>query len=123
MNFGDFLHHGFVHGQSTGGIHQNHRISFGFGLLHGLGGDQDRVLLVPISIDGHPDLFAQNLELIHRGRAVNIAGHHQDLLALGFEEQGQFAGEGCFAGSLQSRHQHHRGAVGLENQGRSFATH
>ena len=88
MNFRNLVHHGLVHRQSAGGIHQDHRVTFGFSLFDGLRGDEDWVLLIGFGVNRHPDLFTQDFELVHSGRAVNIAGDHQDLLALGFEKQG-----------------------------------
>jgi hypothetical protein len=71
---------------------------------------------VPAAPDGrehlHASLAADDLQLLHGVRALEVAGDQQRRVALGLEVLGQLAGQGGLAGALQAG-QHDDGRAGL----------
>ena len=57
------------------------------------------------AVNGHVDLAAQNLQLLDRGRTVDVTGHQQGALAVLAQTQRQLGGHGRLACALQP-HQH-----------------
>ena len=119
----DFLHHLLVDGQAAGGVDDDQVEVVGACVLDAAARDGHGVLAVGLAVDGHPDLLAEDLELVDGGRAVDVAGHQQGLAALGgLEAEGELAGEGGLAGSLQAGHEYH-GRVALDVEGCLLAAH
>ena len=120
------LHHRLIDLEPAGGVHQhgvealclglgNAGSSNGFGF--GIGPEAEHL---------HPDLAAQGGQLVDGRGAINVGGDHQGPAALLLEVEAKFGGGRGFAGSLQARHQHHRGAFAFPfglGEGGVFAAH
>ena len=75
----------------------------GLGVADGVFCDFDRILVAVLCVDGDANLLGEHLELVYGGGTVDVAGHEQRALSLfRFELAGEFAGEGCLTGALQT---------------------
>ena len=68
--------------------------------------DLDRILRVA-AVDGDLDLAAELLELVDRGRALQVGGDQRGLLPVLAQEQRQLGGRRRLARALEARHQDH----------------
>ncbi len=93
------------------------------GPLEAVLGDVHRVGVGAFVVHGHVQLFAQSLELIHGGRAVDVARHHRRALALSEQELGQLAAGRGLARALQTNHHDHGWRAGREDQLGGGRTH
>ena len=102
---GDLVHHLFVNMQTTSGI-KNHDIEAVFsGVFKTVLGNLNRVLNTVFPIDLHAQLLAERTQLLDRGGALQVIGHHQRFLAVFFDDQlGQFGRSGRFTGTLEPCH-------------------
>ena len=123
LDGGDFLHHLFVHGQSSGGVDDDYVVAFGLGLLDGILRDGHGVLAVRFAVYGYADLFAQHFQLFDGGGAVDVAGCQQRVLVLlVLQHQGELAREGGLSRAVEARHEDD-GRMALQVQFGRFASH
>jgi hypothetical protein len=61
-----------------------------------------------LAVDGDLDLLAELLELVDRGRALEVGGDHGRLLALLAQKQRELRGCGRLARALEAGEQDHR---------------
>ena len=100
---GDLGHHGFIDGETAGGIDDDDVDTLGLGVADGFLCDIDGVEVALFGEDGHADLAAEGLELADGGGAIDVAGDEHDVFgAFCFQMVGQFGAEGGFAGALQT---------------------
>ena len=113
----DLGHHLGIHGQTTGGIENDHIDEFQLGFANRCVGDIHRLLAGIGGEEGHPEIACQGFQLLDCSWAINVGGdqQHRLLLAL-LEELGQLAGGGGLTSTLQTRHQHHRRWRCIERQ-------
>ena len=84
----------------------------GLGIADGVLGNLDRILVAVLGVDGDIYLLGQHLELVDGGGTVDVASHEEGTARLlGLELTGQLARECGFAGTLQARHENHRGVA------------
>ena len=71
-------------------------------------GDGDRVLRAAVEVDRDLDLPAELLELVDRGRALEVGGDERGRLPLLAQEQRELGGGGRLARALEAGEQDHR---------------
>ncbi len=71
----ELLHQFVVDVQAAGGIEDDDRDAFFPGLLHGVVADDDGVGGAALGIDGEPELFADDVQLVDGGGALQVGGH------------------------------------------------
>ena len=65
-------HQFLIDGQSSGGVQNQDLNAVLFGLAHGVLANFDRILSALLRINGHAQLFAQNVQLFNRRRTLQI---------------------------------------------------
>ena len=123
LDTADFVHHLLVNGQTTGGIDDDHVLVLGLGVLNGVLGNLNGVLVAFLAIHLHFHLLTQHLQLVDSGGTVHVAGHQQHLLALlAFQIISQFGRESGLTGTLKTSDQND-GGLTFQIDFRLFATH
>ena len=97
----ELVHEGLIDMQAAGRIEEDHVVAVPDGVGNGGLGDIDRVRL-PHLEDRDSQLFADDLQLLDRGRAVDIAGGEQRIFGLFFEKPGELGAVGGLARALQA---------------------
>ncbi len=78
----DFVHHLFVNGQTSGGVH-NHEVKImSLGICYTVESYLHGILITLLAVDRHSDLFAKHFQLVNGGGTVNVAGHEQRTFCL-----------------------------------------
>ena len=99
--------------QPPGGVDDRHVTALAHTLLDSLAGDRDRVMAVAACVDRNLDLAAELLELVDRGRALQVAGDEERPVLFLAKEERQLCRRGRLARALQPGEQdHRRGAAG-----------
>ena len=120
----DLGHHRFVDGQAAGGIDQQYVDERLAGIVDGGADDGFRLLVGAGREEQHAHLLGQGLQLLDRGRTVDVGrDHHHLLLALFLQVLGQLADRGGLAGALQARHQDDGRGGHVEVQVAGFGAH
>ncbi len=97
----ELVHERLVDMQAAGRIEEDHVVAVPDGVGDGGLGDIDRVRL-PHLEDRDAELFADDLQLLDGGRAVDIAGDEQRIFVLLFEQPGQLCAVRRFTRALQA---------------------
>ena len=115
MQLLDFQHQRFVNGQATRGIHQQDVKEVLLGVIQCRTANIDWLLVRAAGKPFGTGLRSHRLELLDRGRAVNVCrdGKHF-FLALFDQVLGQLAGGGGFTGTLQASHQNDGRRLGCQ---------
>ena len=93
-----------------GGVEDQHVVAADLGRGHGALGDIERGLAGDDRQRRHAGLFAENLQLLHRGGAVHVErGHQHALLLARLQELAELGRGGGLARALQADHQDRRG--------------
>ena len=111
----EFFHQRFVDVQPAGGVEND---DVNLPRLAGLGdtilADLDRVRRDPLGVDRHPQLLADDRELLDRGGALQVGGDQHGTPPLGLDEAGQLAAGCGLATPLQAAHHQDRDFALLE---------
>ena len=109
-------HEGFINTQPTGGVHNNVVVFFLAGLRNACPSNRDRIPMggAHLVLQGiqrgsrirgegrHARALTNDLQLLDRARALQVAGHQDGGVPLFLQRVGQFAGEGGFTRALQA---------------------
>jgi hypothetical protein len=126
---GDFLHHRGIDGQAASGVHQQDIVVVSSGPIDRTARDIDRFLGGCGRKEIGPRLRGDGFQLLDGRRAVDVAGHHQDLFPLRLTQHlGELADGGGLARTLQAGHQDDcrrlcrqiQSAVGVAHQSGEF---
>ena len=98
-----FLHKGLIHVETACRINKYEVISLVFGVGDGLFGYFNRVPLAALK-DRNPRLFADDLQLLDGGRAIDVSGYEQRTVALVLQSLCDFCTMGGLTGTLQPAH-------------------
>ena len=102
----NLVHHLLIHGQTTGGIDDDHVVVLGLSLADSILRNGNHVLVLWLGINGHANGLSHHVQLLDSSRTINVASHQQRaLVLLRLQHIGQFAGEGGLTRTLQTRHQ------------------
>ena len=97
------LHQLFVDVQAAGGVEDNDVVAVVFGMLDRVFGDLHRADGSHLK-DGGVHLCADHLQLLNRGRTVDVAGDQQRAASLLAEHFGKLCRVGGLTGTLQTAH-------------------
>src|SRR5687768_2770171 len=100
----ELLHHLVVDLEATGGVDENDAIARAARLVDAVSGDLHDVLMPALGVHGNVELLAERLELVDRGRPIDIGGDESRLTAFGLELARQLGRRGRFPGALQADH-------------------
>ena len=93
--------------QTAGGVEDEDTVPIVARFLDRPRGDLSDVLLTALRVNRHADLLAQRLELIDRGRPLDVQRSQHGRAALAHHPLGQLGRRGRLARSLQPRQQDH----------------
>ena len=124
MELFDLSHHGLVHCQPPGCIYKQYIGQLLLGALHRSGSDCHWRLIGRRFYEGYTHLGRQSLQLLNCRGPVDISTHHRNtFFLLLFEQPGKLRYRGSFTGTLQARHQNHRGRRGCQIKTVVFSAH
>ena len=111
------LHHLRVDAQPAGGVDEHHVVLLAPGELDRVARDLDRVA-DPVArlgrVGRHAGALADHLQLVHRVRALQVAGDEQRRVALLAQPARELAGQRRLTGTLQAgEHDHRRRLLGV----------
>ena len=109
--------------QSACGVDEHHVIAVFLCVRNARLGDFDRGNAGAHAEHGNAEFFADDLKLLDRGRAVNIAGDQQRVLAFFLIVTGELAAVRGFTRTLQADHHDDRRRGGCDLQFGIFRTH
>ena len=118
----ELLHELFVDMQTAGGIQDHHVVAVVLRVTDSLLRDLDRILGTHFK-DRHAGFLADDLQLVDRRRAVDIAGDQHGTVILRLEHFGELCRVGGFTGTLQAAHHNDRRRLGSKLQTGVFAAH
>ena len=98
------VHHDRVNLQTTSGVDDDHAIARPHALIDSGLRDLDHVLRVAIGVHRHVQRTAKRLELIDRGRTIDVGRHQSRRLVLEHQLACELAGGGRLARPLQADH-------------------
>ena len=112
----ELVHQFVVDVQPAGGVEDDDVDAFFPGFLHSVVADDDRVGGAALGIDSEAELFADDVELVDGGGALQVGGDEQRLATLLLDHAAELAAGGGFAGALQAAHHEDAGIAGLQVQ-------
>jgi len=110
----ELVEEGLVEVEASGGVEDEDLDAVFVGLGAGAGDDLEGVFFLGPAVDGDVEALAQDLELLHGGRAGEIARHQGDALALALEAEAELGGGGGLAGAVEADEEKAQGALGGE---------
>ena len=120
-DLGELLHQLLVDLEAAGGIDDDDVLARLGGLRDSVARDRDRVLRA--GVDGNLDLPAELLELLDRGRPLEVGRDQRGLLALLAQEERELGGSGRLARALKAREQDDGRRPAGERELRAAASH
>ena len=108
MQFLDFSHQGFVYGQATGRVHQQHIYKVAARVIQGGPGNVGGFLVRRAGKPLCTSLGGDGFKLLNGRRAVHVTRHREHFFLAFFNQVlGQLGRGGGFTSTLQARHQNH----------------
>src|SRR5690606_34507956 len=108
-NVDQFLHQAIVDLEPAGGVDDDRVVAAFAGVLDRVGGDFDRVLAGPFLVNGDVDLLPERLQLVDRGRTVDVGGDQERVAPLLPQVDRELTGVGGLTGPLETdQHQNLR---------------
>ena len=96
------VHRHFIDVQPAGGVEDDGIEEVLLGVVEGVAADVDGIGGRRFAVDRHADLLAEHFELIDGGGTLQVGGDQQRLAAALAQRQGELAGRGRFALTLQT---------------------
>src|ERR1019366_1259613 len=105
----ELLHERLVNLQTSGGVEDQNIAIVRFRKIQSLARNFQNVRFAALEKNRNFNLFAERLELVHRGGTINVRRHEQRLTALFLQQLREFAGRSRFAGAVQADQQNRAG--------------